>query len=369
MAVKSFKADMARRAILKWIKTGRFKPGDQMPAEPALAKELGMNHVTLRRALAELAREGIITKQERVGNFISMAAEPPLATGVGVLLPLWLRRIPSYNATGMVLQGVHRVMDARRYDVHALFYEEGRLWADVGKLVVDKRLGGVIVEGSRRDDLQPLIDGVVKVVALSPDPVECASGVYWVDQDHVAPFRQILERLLQLGHRRVAILLYQRMNWGTVLRDTARFVFEEKESAQATAAIVELPNPTSSEDSVPVDLRALEPLFDGENPPTAILAPDEITTNAVFRFLQQRGLEIPREVSLAAFENYAPALNPLPLTSVDSLASRRMAVNVAATMLLGLLEGHPPTGRGITVEAKVRWETSIGPVAGKLIKA
>ena len=246
MAVKSFKADVARRAILNWIKTGRFKPGDQMPAEPALAKELGMNHLTLRRALAELAREGIIVKQERVGNFISVGADPQFATGVGVLLPRWLRRVPSYNATGIVLEGVHQALDVRRYNVHALFYEEGRLLADAGKMVVDKRMGGVIVEGSRRDDLRPLLEAGIKVVALSPDPVECASGVYWVDQDHVTPFQQILERLLRLGHRRIAILFYHSMNWGLVLRDTARFVFEESESAQATASIVELPNPTSA---------------------------------------------------------------------------------------------------------------------------
>ncbi len=368
MAVKSFKADLARRAILNWIKTGRFKPGDQLPAEPALAKELGINHLTLRRALAELARDGAITKQERVGNFISMAPDAQRATGVGVLLPLWLRRVPSYNATGVVLQGVHRVLDARRYDVHVLFYEEGQLWADAGQMVVDKHMRGVIVEGSRRDDLRPLIEAGIKVVALSPDPVECASGVYWVDQDHVAPFRQILERLLQLGHRRIAILFYQRMNWGAVLRDTARFVFEERESAQATAAIVDLPNPTSSEDSVPVDLSTLEPLLSGDNPPTAILAPDEIAANAVFRLLQCRGLAIPRDISLAAIENYAPALNPLALACADSLAARRAAVDAAALMLLDLLQGRLPPGKGVTVESKVRWESSIGPAASQQVK-
>ena len=363
MAVKSFKADMARRAILNWIKTGRFKPGDQMPSEPALAKELGMNHLTLRRALAELAKEGVIRKQRRVGNFISLAEDPQFAKSVGVLLPLWLRRIPSYNAADMVLHGVHQILDVRRYSVHTLFYEEGRLWQDIGKTVIAKKMSGVLIEGSRRDDLRPLLNAGIQVVALAPDQVECATGVHWVDQDHITPFRQILEKLLRLGHRRIAILFYARMNWGTALRDTARFVLEESESAEATATIVELPNPVAEGDVYPVNLRTLEPLFAGENAPTAVVVPDEIATNAVFRFLQERHLRIPQDVSLAAFQNYAPALNPLPLTSVDSMASRRMAVTVAATMLLDLLEGRPPAGKGITVESTVRWKTSIGPVA------
>ena len=44
------------------IATGALAPGDRLPTEHDLAKWFGVSRMTLRHALAELARRGLVTK-------------------------------------------------------------------------------------------------------------------------------------------------------------------------------------------------------------------------------------------------------------------------------------------------------------------
>jgi GntR family transcriptional regulator len=59
------------------IATGRLAPGDRLPAEQQLAGWFGVSRMTLRHALAELARRGLVTRTvgRGGGTFI---AEPKL---------------------------------------------------------------------------------------------------------------------------------------------------------------------------------------------------------------------------------------------------------------------------------------------------
>jgi GntR family transcriptional regulator len=59
------------------ITAGRLAPGDRMPAEHELAAWLGVSRMTLRHALASLARRGLVTRSvgRRGGTFV---AEPKL---------------------------------------------------------------------------------------------------------------------------------------------------------------------------------------------------------------------------------------------------------------------------------------------------
>src|ERR1700751_6486109 len=54
------------RQIEDWlagqIATGRLAPGDRLPGENDLAEWFGVSRMTLRHALAELARRGLVTK-------------------------------------------------------------------------------------------------------------------------------------------------------------------------------------------------------------------------------------------------------------------------------------------------------------------
>ncbi len=53
------------------IEAGTFSPGSRLPAEPALAKRFGVNRHTVRRALDELARAGLLRVEQGRGTFVT----------------------------------------------------------------------------------------------------------------------------------------------------------------------------------------------------------------------------------------------------------------------------------------------------------
>lgn len=50
---------------------GTYPPGGRLPSEPILAAELGVHRLTVRRAVEELAREGLLHPRQGVGTFVA----------------------------------------------------------------------------------------------------------------------------------------------------------------------------------------------------------------------------------------------------------------------------------------------------------
>ncbi len=65
-------AAIARRVEAQ-IRAGAWAPGDRLPPERALCRDLGVSRATLRQALAELGRRGLVTRQQGRGTFVANA--------------------------------------------------------------------------------------------------------------------------------------------------------------------------------------------------------------------------------------------------------------------------------------------------------
>lgn len=59
--------------LARLIAEGTFKAGERLPAEPALAKSLGVSRPTLREALGSLAARGFLDIRPRSGVFVRSA--------------------------------------------------------------------------------------------------------------------------------------------------------------------------------------------------------------------------------------------------------------------------------------------------------
>jgi GntR family transcriptional regulator len=57
--------------LLGLIKTGTYRPGDQLPPQSELADQLGVSRLTLREALLALEQEGVVILKHGVGTFVS----------------------------------------------------------------------------------------------------------------------------------------------------------------------------------------------------------------------------------------------------------------------------------------------------------
>ncbi|MFI5718761.1 GntR family transcriptional regulator [Nocardia sp. NPDC051750] len=67
--------------LLRRIRDRELTPGQRLPTEPELAAEWGVNRLTIRQAVGELARAGHVVVRQGSGTYV---AEPPLVIDLGL---------------------------------------------------------------------------------------------------------------------------------------------------------------------------------------------------------------------------------------------------------------------------------------------
>ncbi len=72
----------AQQYLLSLIENGTFQPGEQLSSEADLAAQLGISRPTLREALLNLEREGIIVRKHGVGTFVAPGYGRQLESGL-----------------------------------------------------------------------------------------------------------------------------------------------------------------------------------------------------------------------------------------------------------------------------------------------
>lgn len=65
-------SENVKQRIQDMILSRELNPGDKLPSEIELAQELGISRVTLREATTQLERNGLISKQNGVGSFVTL---------------------------------------------------------------------------------------------------------------------------------------------------------------------------------------------------------------------------------------------------------------------------------------------------------
>src|SRR5688572_27758518 len=92
MTVDSFQSDSEaipkherlRAYLFKELSEGRLKPGDALPTELALATSAEVSRNTVRHALAELERSGLIRRVRGSGTFVHESAMERVRSGLDI---------------------------------------------------------------------------------------------------------------------------------------------------------------------------------------------------------------------------------------------------------------------------------------------
>lgn len=74
--------------IRKRIEDGYYEPGHRLPSVPALAAELNVSAITIRRAIRDLTLEGILKSRPRLGYFVTRSRRIIRHLGEKGLVPL-----------------------------------------------------------------------------------------------------------------------------------------------------------------------------------------------------------------------------------------------------------------------------------------
>ena len=358
-SVREPKSSIARNRILEWIHSGRFVAGHRLPSERSLAQELSVTQRTVRRGMAALVAEGVIVKQPRVGNFVRDVRP---TTRVAIVLPRYmLTGQGQHPALGLYVGGAADAFDQRDFLLCTMSYRPGQLWSDAGQVIAASHVQGVLLvpqQDVQRDDIERLLGTGAKLVLVGHHACASELGLATVDIDHDMALSQIMQRLIDLGHRRIVFTKYTYSLTRYSEADLVGHICRRANLGPASDFIFDVPN---HEGSGQIDLEVLAGLLDREHPPTAIVAADEFLAAELFRLCKARRLRVPDDVSLAARWDNTPQAYPLPLTAPDSVSLARRAAQLGAAYLKRLLGGEPPPEREIHLRCDVRWTASIGP--------
>ena len=99
----------ARLSILSSITGGDLAPGDKLPSVTKLAAELGINRLTVRRAVEELTREGVLLVRQGAGTFVAEPRRP---------MPVTISLSP-----GQLWDHLRHELDAREHDYRDVLLE------------------------------------------------------------------------------------------------------------------------------------------------------------------------------------------------------------------------------------------------------
>ncbi|MCC6475341.1 MAG: GntR family transcriptional regulator, partial [Burkholderiales bacterium] len=105
---------VVREKLRRQIADGTLRPGMRLPTELELPQRYGVSELTIRRALGDLVREGLIVRRRGSGSFVADRRYPPLLPGRTLRLGLLRARpvAPGWAGGQGLSQGVLGVLEA-----------------------------------------------------------------------------------------------------------------------------------------------------------------------------------------------------------------------------------------------------------------
>jgi DNA-binding LacI/PurR family transcriptional regulator len=214
-----------REYFLDGIRNGRWKEGGSLPSENQLAETLQVSRITIKHALEELIREGLVYRIQGKGTFLSAGSmgEPvvfavdPVARNKALVfshLPLVAFLTPSLHGYYMttLLNNIEGALAERNYQL-IFSLTHGNQDTEKNRLQGLKKTGvkGIIIypvngEIYNKEILRLTVDSYPLVVI---DRYLRGVETNYVCSDNVSGAFQGTEHLLSLGHRNIAIVSYQ----------------------------------------------------------------------------------------------------------------------------------------------------------------
>jgi LacI family transcriptional regulator len=331
--------------LRRQIADGRLAPGDKLPSIAALCEAQGVSAITVRRALSDLSAAGLVIGHQGKGVFVASQARAVVARRtslIGLIIP--------EVAQNPFFAGMHAGAQAvLGRDHHLVVGSAGRDLAREAELLRDFAASGVRgilwtpITGDRPAGSSALASqlGQEGLTLVCVDRHLPDLEVDRVSSDNQAVGRLAGGHLLALGHRRIAYV------WA---HDCPTFAARRAglEEALAEAGLALDPALARGGWSAACDyaeagyIHTLE-LLHHADPPTAILAGNDLIAFGVLRAAQIAGRRVPADLSVIGVDDLplaAYAQPPLTTIRQDTEGMGRTAAELLTTRLAGH-EGPP----------------------------
>ena len=298
----------AANAITAYIRNNRLRDGDRLPGEKPLAEMLGLNHITIRKALSVLAENGLIHTLPCRGNFVGkIPAKPQRTRLVGLLVPDPDSFFYDTVAALEYLMAMFDYSPLIHYTRRSLLREESAI-----NSMLRRQVEGIIAVPCR--ECAEIYAKVELPLIFFDNLIEGLDVPYVINDDFQAGF-SAAEHLISLGHRRIAHLggndvhsTFQRLNGYRAAMDKHHIPVVPEYLA-------------SREYSREWGYTAAETLFRLPEPPTAIFCGNDSIASGLLRYLLTYNIDCPGQVSVIGCCN-APFSEDIGLSTVDQQTSR-----------------------------------------------
>lgn len=325
--------------IVSEIQTGELKPGDKLPSERELCRLFGLSRVTVRRALAELVAQGVLTTVPGKGTFVAERA--PVVrrrTGTLAVIRCFGSRPPSAIAVDVfypaVFAGIESEAAARGFHCIVQHHREGGL--DPSRIEeLAAKVDGIICAELRDAAFLDLLTATgLPVVLISPSVDWPASYVVdAVEMDNVSGAMQATRHLLELGHRRIAFIGGP---VGSVPSRQRRMGYREALSAFGIppSDTLECSRGWRLEDGY----EAMKELLRRYPRPTAVFAASDLLALGACQAAREAGLAVGQDISILGFDDIELAKESRPALSTVRVLRKEMGEN-AARLLFERING------------------------------
>ncbi len=333
-----------------------------------LATKLGLSPTTVSRALNgypevnEATRERVVAAAKR-HNYRPNTRAIQLATGramaVGHVIPVATRHEIVNPVFADFIAGAGETYSRHDYDMVLSVVPDADEETTYRGLRSKGNVDGVILHAPRLSDPRiPLLREIGLPFVTHGRSTGTTDPYAWVDVNNRRAFQRATEFLLDLGHRRIALVNGLEFMDFAIRRRTGYL------DALAARAIAPDPALMVSEEMTETSgHRAGARMLAAANPPTAFLASSMISGMGLRRAIEERGLVMGRDVSVIIHDDdlsYMKNGEDVPIYTATR-SSVREAGRIAAEMLLGLIANPGQESPQRLLEADLIIGQSTGP--------
>jgi len=214
-----------------------------------------------------------------------------------------------------VLRGISAYCNKEDYSITLTTGEsEEEIFDDVVNMVRGKRVDGMIVTYSKRDDkvIPYLIESEIPFVLVG-SPSDLLDKIIYVDNDNVRAGMDATNYLINLGHKRVGYIGGD-LNYEV---SVARFkgyqdaLLENKLPFNEEYAV----NPSRTVNMAEI----IDRFMNLDEPPTSLVVTDDLVAMQVLQVCNKKGIQVPDDLSIISFNNaHIAQISSPALTSVDT---------------------------------------------------
>ena len=259
-----------------------------------------------------------------------------------------------------LVKGFEDIAIERGYEimVGSTGYQSERMAVCVRRLL-ERKVEGVAIMTSEMD--QHLIDLLVsrKIPTVFLDVGTVHQFINNIQVDYATGINQAVEHLLDLGHHRIGFISGPLVLKSALIRRAAFL-----ECLTRTGILEDEELVAEGNHTIEGGLEAMTRLLESRNPPTAVLASNDLTAIGAMRAVRRKGWIVPRDVSVIGFDDihFAEFVEP-PLTTI-ALSRRELAEKAIHALLQHLDPLLPKKSShgaeyGVTSALVVRQSTAV----------